>query len=82
MQDKCCTIMPHFEIEDGRLHDLRPISICEEFIDLVGKEEKCLYYGFSFNGKEAHCGEAYADAEGVLVHQDNVGEKSREVLKI
>ena len=79
-EDKCCTIVPYFEIEDGKLDDFK--SMCEEFIDMTSKEEKCLYYGFSFNGNEAHCREGYVDAEGVLAHLNNVGEKLQEALEI
>ena len=56
--------------------------MCDEFIALTEKEEKCLYYGFSFDGNVAHCREGYADAEGALAHLDNVGALLQEALKI
>ena len=42
----------------------------------------CLYYGFSFNGNEAHCREAYEGAGGALAHLGNVGALLEDVLKI
>ena len=40
------------------------------------------YYGFCFDGDQAHCREGYADAEGVLAHLDNVGDLLQEALAI
>jgi len=48
----------------------------------VDDEPKCLYYGFSFEGDQAHCREGYADAEGVLAHLEHVGALLEEALKI
>ena len=45
-------------------------------------ESKCLYYGFSFNGLEVHCREAYEDGYAVLTHLENVGEILNEALQI
>lgn len=45
-------------------------------------EPKCLYYGFSFYGDEAHCREGYADAEGALAHLENVGALLDEALRM
>jgi hypothetical protein len=45
-------------------------------------EPKCLYYGFSFCGDEAHCREGYADAEGALAHLENVGQLLEDALRI
>ena len=53
---------------------------CERFIEKTKQESKCLYYGFSFNGNEAHCREGYKDAEGLLAHLDNVGALLQETL--
>ena len=70
-QDKCCTIVPYFKVKDGKLEAFK--SLCEQFVEKTGKEPKCLYYGFSFDGDQVHCREGYADADGLLFHLENVG---------
>ena len=79
-QDTCCTIVPYFKVHEGQLDNFK--KGCEAFVETTDNESKCLYYGFSFNGDEAHCREGYADAEGVLTHLDNVGMLLQEALKI
>ena len=79
-QDKCCTIVPYFKIHDGQLDTFK--GICEEFVNLTNNESGCLYYGFSFDGDQAHCREGYKNAEELLTHLDNVGALLGEALKI
>ena len=79
-QDKCCTIVPYFKIANGKIQAFK--ELCEQFVEKTSHEDKCLYYGFSFNGDQAHCREGYEDAEGVLTHLENVGALIEEVLKI
>ena len=57
-------------------------DLCQQFVAKASGEPKCLYYGFRFNGNEAHCREGYADAAGVLAHLENVGQLLDEALKI
>ncbi|MFW5432519.1 MAG: putative quinol monooxygenase [Methylophilaceae bacterium] len=78
--DTCCSIVPYFNIPSENLAAFK--AICEQFVTKTNGESKCLYYGFSFDGNEAHCREAYQDAEGVLAHLDNVGELLGQALKI
>jgi len=77
-QDKCCTIVPYFKIRDGRLDDFQ--ALCDKFVEKTNEEDKCLYYGFSFNENIAHCREGYKDAEGLLAHLENVGALLQEAL--
>ncbi len=79
-QDKCCTIAPYFRVQEGQLEAFK--SLCEKFVEKTNEESKCLYYGFSFDGEQAHCREGYEDAEGLLEHLDNVSELLAESLKI
>ena len=79
-QDKCCSIVPYFKIQNGKVDDFK--AICEQFVAKTKDEPKCLYYGFSFDGDQAHCREGYADADGTLAHLDNVGALLQEALKI
>jgi len=70
-QDTCCSIAPYFKISSGNLAAFKALG--EEFVQKADGEEKCIYYGFSFDGDMAHCREGYADADGVLTHLENVG---------
>jgi len=79
-QDKCCSIVPYFKIQNGKVDDFK--ALCEQFVAKSKDEPKCLYYGFSFDGDQAHCREGYADADGALAHLDNVGTLLQEALKI
>ena len=79
-QDKCCTIVPYFKVNEGKLDDFH--ALCDQFVEKTNKEAKCLYYGFSFDGNTAHCREGYEDAEGLLAHLENVGALLQESLKI
>ncbi len=62
-QDKCCTIVPYFKAQEGKLEDFK--ALCKQCVEKAGKEPKCLYYGFSFDGDQAHCREGYEDGEGI-----------------
>ena len=79
-QDKCCTIVPYFKVQNGKLEAFKALS--EKMVENTIKEPKCLYYGFSFDGDVAFCREGYEDAEGALAHLENVGPLLQEILKI
>lgn len=79
-QDKCCTIVPYFKVHSGQLEAFK--TLCERFVEKTSKEPKCLYYGFCFNDDQVHCREGYEDAEGALVHLENVGSLLEEALEI
>ena len=78
--DRCVSIHPYFKVADGKLDAFK--QLCDQFMAATAKEPGCLYYGFSFNGDEIHCREAYDDAEGLLAHLDNVGAILGEALQI
>ncbi len=79
-EDKCCTIVPYFKIREGQSEQFKQLG--EEMVAKSKEEPKCLYYGFSFDGDEAHCREGYADADGLLAHLGNVGALLGEALKV
>jgi len=79
-QDTCCTILPYFHIPEGNLNKFK--AICEKFIEKTSTEPGCLYYGFSFNGNQAHCREGYESADALLTHAKSVGELFSEALEI
>jgi quinol monooxygenase YgiN len=78
--DRCCTIVPYFNVHSGRMEAFK--GIVEQFVEKSIEEPKCLYYGFSFAGDQAHCREGYADADALLNHLENVGPLLQEALKI
>ena len=78
--DKCCTIVPYFKVRDGQLDAFK--ALCEQFVEKTSQEPKALYYGFTFDGDQAHCREGYEDAAGLLAHLDNVGALLGEALEI
>lgn len=80
MKDKCCTIVPYFQVSGGKLEAFK--ELCEQFVAKASGEAKCLYYGFSFDGDQAHCREGYEDADGLLTHLQNVGTLLEEAFKI
>lgn len=79
-EDKCCTIVPYFKIQKGKLEAFK--HLCQRFVAKAGGEPGCLYYGFSFDGDLAHCREGYVDADALLAHLKNVGHIIEEALKI
>ncbi len=78
--DKCCSIVPYFKIHEGKVDAFK--ALCEQFVDKTDTEPDCLYYGFCFDGEQAHCREGYKDAQGVLNHLENVGDLLEKALKI
>lgn len=78
--DKCCSIVPYFKVPEENQASFR--ALCEKFVEKTRSESKCLFYGFTFSGDLVHCREAYADAQGLLAHLENVGDLLQEALKI
>lgn len=78
--DRCCTIVPYFRVEDDSLAPFK--ELCVRFVAKTSEEEGCLYYGFSFNGNVAHCREGYICAEAVLAHLANVKPLLEEALHV
>lgn len=70
--DRIVSIYPYFAVHDGKLEDFH--NLCERFVERTSSEDACLYYGFTFNGNQVHCREAYTDAAALLTHLQNVGD--------
>ncbi|MEZ4601014.1 MAG: hypothetical protein R2940_14595 [Syntrophotaleaceae bacterium] len=79
-RDSCCSIAPYFRVPSENLQSFK--ELCARFVESSSQEPKCLYYGFTFDGDQAHCREGYADAEGLLAHLANVGPLLQEALKL
>jgi hypothetical protein len=78
--DTCCTLVPYFEVQDGKLAAFKALGA--QFVAKTRTEPGCVHYAFSFNGNVAHCREGYVDAEALLAHLDNVGQLLGEALKV
>jgi len=79
-EDKCCTIVPYFKIHNGKIPAFK--ALCERIVEKSGTEAGCLYYGFSFDGDQAHCREGYRDAQAAIAHVENVSALLLELLKV
>jgi hypothetical protein len=80
LTDTCCTLVPYFNIHEGKLDAFHSLS--EQLVERAQTESKCMHYGFSFNGMQAHCREGYVDAEGVVAHLENVSALLERLFKI
>ena len=74
------TLHPYFKVHEGKLEQLK--ASFPAFIEKTASESKCLFYGFTVNGDEVFCREAYEDANGLLAHLENVGALLANALKI
>lgn len=82
-QDTGCSLAPYFKVNPGQLENFK--TLCQQFVDKTHEEPGCLYYGFSFNGDQVHCREAYQNADALLAHLNNVGallEKSLQIAEL
>ncbi|KTT67358.1 hypothetical protein NS383_01840 [Pseudomonas oryzihabitans] len=80
MMERACTAMPYFEIPERHLAAFK--AYCDLFIEKTSQEPKCLYYGFTFNGNQAHCRETYSDAQGLLHHLVNIADLNRQAMHL
>lgn len=74
------SLHPYFKVHAGKLEAVK--AGFARFVEKTATEKKNLFYGFTVNGDEILCREAYTDAEGVLAHLDNVGALLAEMLTI
>ena len=73
------SLHPYFKVHAGKLDAVR--ALLPAFVAKTQQEKNCLYYDFTLDGDTVHCREAYAGAEGVAGHLDNVGALLDEMLK-
>jgi hypothetical protein len=74
------SLHPYFRAHPGKIEALK--AGFPAFAEKTANEEKNLFYEFTVNGDEVFCREGYANAEGLLVHLENVGVLLAEALKI
>jgi len=80
LEDTVCTLVPYFTVEDGKLDAFKALG--EQMVEKTKAESDVAFYGFSFNGQQAHCREGYASASGILKHLENVDSLLQQALKI
>jgi quinol monooxygenase YgiN len=77
---KVVSIHPYFRVKPGQLAAAK--KKLPDFIALTTAEPLNLYYHFTIRDDVVHCREAYAGAEGLLKHLDNVGPTLEEFLTL
>ena len=73
------SLHPYFKVRAGKLDTVR--GLLTAFVERTRTEKNCLYYDFTLDGDTIYCREAYAGAESVIEHLDNVGALLDEMLK-
>ena len=78
--DHVVSIHPYFKIHPGKLDAVK--ALLPAFIRKTATESGNLYYGFSLNGDELFCREAYVGADALLAHVENVGPELGQILTL
>lgn len=78
--DLICTIIPYFQVEEGKLSDFK--EIISKMVEQTKTEPLCHYYSFYFDGDSAFCREGYEGAEGLLAHIEKIGPLLEQALAI
>ena len=78
--DRCVTILPYFRVHPGKMDEFKVLS--QRFVAKAELEPECLYYGYCYDGDEAHCREGYVDAEALLFHLEHVDAILKEAAQI
>lgn len=79
-QDTWCTVDAYFKVKPDELEAFERLA--DRFVEKTRNESGIRYYGWSFDGEEAHCRQGYQDAEGFLEHAANVITLFQEALTI
>jgi quinol monooxygenase YgiN len=80
MKSNFVSLHPYFKVHPGKLEAVK--AGFPRFVEKTATEKGNLFYGFTVNGDEIFCREAYESAEGLLAHLDNVGGLLAEMLTI
>jgi quinol monooxygenase YgiN len=73
------SLHPYFKVHPGKEEAVK--AMLPRFVEKTASESENLFYGFSINGDEISCREAYQSATGLLAHLDNVSALLSEMLK-
>jgi quinol monooxygenase YgiN len=80
MRSNFVSLHPYFKAHPAKLEAAK--SFLPQFVEKTATEKENLFYGFTVRGDEIFCREAYASAEGLLAHLENVGALLTEMLKV
>ena len=80
MKPNFVSLHPYFRAHPGKLEAVK--SAFPKFVEKTVTEKENLFYGFTVNGDEISCREAYGSAEGLLTHLENVAAPLSEMLKL
>ncbi len=72
------SIHPYFKIHPGKAEEVK--AALPAFIQKTAREPKNLTYGFTLNGDELFCREAYDGAEALLAHLESIGPELKRLL--
>lgn len=79
MRSNFVSLHPYFKVHPGKVETVK--AFFPQFVEKTATEKDCLFYGFSSNGEEIFCREAYENAEALLAHVENIGALFAEMLK-
>lgn len=80
MKPNFVSLHPYFRVHPGKLDAVK--AALPRFVEKTATEQENLFYGFSINGDEILCREAYESAEGLLAYLENVAALLKETLKM
>ena len=80
MKSNFVSLHPYFKVHPGKLEAVK--AGFPRFVEKTATEKENLFYGFTSNGEEMFCREAYQNAEGLLAHIENIGALLAEMLKM
>ena len=80
VQDKWVTLGAYFKVKPSKLEAFEKLA--DQFVEATSRESGMRFYGWSFEGDEAHCRQGYLDAEGLLEHAANVAHLFQAALQI
>lgn len=66
------SIHPYFKVKEGKMEAIK--AICAQMVPMCQAEKNCTYFGFTFDGDNMYCREAYEGAQGVFEHLENTSE--------
>jgi quinol monooxygenase YgiN len=78
MRSSFVSLHPYFKVHPGKLEAVK--AGFPRFVEKTATEKENLFYGFTINGDEILCREAYESAEGLLAHVENIGALLAEML--
>jgi len=80
MKPNFVSLHPYFRAHPGKIEEAK--SVFPQFVEKTATEKGNIFYGFTVNGDEFLCREAYESADGLLFHLKNVAAPLSEMLKV